>query len=137
MPQVRREGKVEVMPAKFLVPGDVVLVKLGDIVAADCVIIDGTLLCDQAALTGESLPVQLYPGDSCKMGSTIKRGQRRGHRHRHQYSAGSDAIASRTGEAEAHVMATGKNTFFGRAATMVQSVRTEGRFQQVLQGSWL
>ena len=56
---------------------------------------------DQAALTGESLPVTMFKGDSCKMGSTVVRG-----------------------EVEATVEATGANTFFGRTASLLRA-RTE------------
>lgn len=51
---------------------------------ADCVLVEGTVLCDQAALTGESLPVQLHQGELVKMGTTIRRGDRQvvGIRHR-------------------------------------------------------
>ena len=93
-----------------LVPGDVINLKLGDIVPADCILLDGPPLeVDQAALTGESLPVTMYPGDSAKMGATVKRG-----------------------EIEAHVSATGSNTFFGKAASMVNSVENVSRFQKVM-----
>ena len=64
---------------------------------------------DQAALTGESLPVQIFAGEMIKMGSTIKRG-----------------------DLDAVVCFTGPNTFFGNAAALVASVNLVGRFQKVL-----
>ena len=107
---VKREGRWKNMDAGLLVPGDVINLKLGDIMPADCKLLEGApLSVDQAALTGESLPVTLYPGDFGKMGATVKRG-----------------------ELEAHVTATGKNTFFGKAAAMVNSVENVSRFQKVL-----
>ena len=107
---VKREGRWKNMDASLLVPGDVINLKLGDIMPADCKLLEGApLSVDQAALTGESLPVTLYPGDFGKMGATVKRG-----------------------ELEAHVTATGKNTFFGKAAAMVNSVENVSRFQKVL-----
>jgi H+-transporting ATPase len=107
---VRREGVFKTIEARDLVPGDVVNLKLGDIIPADCLLLEGhPLEVDQAALTGESLPVTIYPHESLKMGATIKRG-----------------------ENLAHVTATGSNTFFGKAASMVASVESQGRFQLVL-----
>jgi len=57
----------------------VVNLKLGDIIPADCLLLEGTPLeVDQAALTGESLPVTVYPHESVKMGATVKRGENLG-----------------------------------------------------------
>lgn len=99
-------------PTADLVPGDLVRLKLGDIVPADCRI-KGTgmerLEIDQAALTGESLPVTMFNGEIAKMGSTIKKG-----------------------ELDARVAFTADDTFFGKAAVLMASVSTTGRFQQVL-----
>jgi H+-transporting ATPase len=107
---VKRDGRWRVMASKDLVPGDVINLKLGDIIPADCKLLEGApLQVDQAALTGESLPVTMYPGDAAKMGATVKRG-----------------------EIEAHVTATGSNTFFGKAASMVNSVENVSRFQKVM-----
>ena len=89
------------LDAKNLVPGDVINLKLGDIIPADCKLAEGQpVSVDQAALTGESLPVTLYPGDSGKMGATVKRG-----------------------EIEAHVTATGSNTFFGKVSARSEATR--------------
>jgi H+-transporting ATPase len=108
---VKRDGVFKITEAKYLVPGDIVNVKLGDVVPADCKLLGdrGELEVDQAALTGESLPVTIYVGEQIKMGSTIKRG-----------------------ELEAVVCFTGSNTFFGKAAALVASVEQQGRFQKVL-----
>jgi P-type E1-E2 ATPase len=71
--------------AQYLVPGDIVVIRLGDIVPADVKVLsegDGNpenetpLQCDQAALTGESLPVKKFSGAVCFSGSTIKQGER-------------------------------------------------------------
>jgi H+-transporting ATPase len=57
---VKREGRWRIMDSKLLVPGDVINLKLGDIIPADCKLLDGApLQVDQAALTGESLPVTM------------------------------------------------------------------------------
>lgn len=74
--------------AAELVPGDVIIVRLGDIVPADIKILfegeaapahvndETPLQVDQAALTGESLPVKKFSGDVAFAGSTIKQGER-------------------------------------------------------------
>lgn len=104
-----RDGKWGEEEASILVPGDVVSIKLGDIVPADARLLEGDpLKIDQAALTGESLPVTRYPGDEVFSGSTCKQG-----------------------EIEAVVFATGLNTFFGKAAHLVDSTNNVGHFQQV------
>jgi len=103
--KVLRDGEPVTIEAQHLVPGDIVVIRLGDIVPADVKVLnegDGTpesetpLQCDQAALTGESLPVKKYSGDVCFSGSTIKQGER-----------------------HCVVYATGMDTFFGRAAALL------------------
>jgi magnesium-transporting ATPase (P-type) len=71
----KRDGKWEVMNAGLLVPGDTVLLGSGSAIPADCRVNNSEIDVDQAALTGESLPVTFYKGDSCKMGSTVVRGE--------------------------------------------------------------
>ncbi|KAK7294034.1 hypothetical protein RJT34_16917 [Clitoria ternatea] len=96
--------------AAILVPGDIISIKLGDIVPADARLLEGDpLKIDQSALTGESLPVTKNTGDEVFSGSTVKQG-----------------------ELEAVVIATGVNTFFGKAAHLVDSTKQEGHFQKVL-----
>ncbi|KAH8050997.1 hypothetical protein JL722_11032 [Aureococcus anophagefferens] len=109
---VKRGNVFRSLEAKLLVPGDVVNLKLGDIVPADCKLREGKALeVDQAALTGESLPVTRGAGDTVFMGSVIRRG-----------------------ELEAVVCFTGGRTFFGRAAEMVNRAAGEqqGRFAKVM-----
>ncbi|XP_059276494.1 ATPase 9, plasma membrane-type-like [Lycium ferocissimum] len=108
--KVLRDGKWSEEEASLLVPGDLVSVKLGDIVPADARLLEGDpLKIDQAALTGESLPVTKQPGDQVFSGSTVKQG-----------------------EIEAVVIATGVHTFFGKAAHLVDSTNQVGHFQKVL-----
>ena len=99
--------------ARNLVRGDLIGLKIGDVVPADCVLVgpDPRQSCevDQAALTGESLPVNKHTHEKLLMGSVIKRGEQ-------------DAV----------VVATGSRTFFGNAAGMINSVESTGRFQQIL-----
>lgn len=108
--KVLRDGSWNEQDASILVPGDVISLKLGDIVPADARLLEGDpLKIDQAALTGESLPVTKHPGDEVFSGSTCKQG-----------------------EIEAVVIATGVHTFFGKAAHLVDSTNNEGHFQKVL-----
>jgi len=108
--KVLRDGKWSEEEAAILVPGDVISIKLGDIVPADARLLEGDpLKIDQSALTGESLPVTKYPGSGVFSGSTCKQG-----------------------EIEAVVIATGVHTFFGKAAHLVDSTNQVGHFQKVL-----
>ncbi|XXG58951.1 hypothetical protein AAC387_Pa04g1127 [Persea americana] len=108
--KVLRDGKWSEQEAAILVPGDVISIKLGDIVPADARLLQGDpLKIDQSALTGESLPVTKCPGDEVFSGSTCKQG-----------------------EIEAIVIATGVHTFFGKAAHLVDSTNQVGHFQKVL-----
>ncbi|XVF51818.1 hypothetical protein PTKIN_Ptkin04bG0214800 [Pterospermum kingtungense] len=108
--KVLRDGKWSEEDASVLVPGDIISIKLGDIIPADARLLQGDpLKIDQSALTGESLPVTKHPGDGVYSGSTCKQG-----------------------EIEAVVIATGVHTFFGKAAHLVESTTHIGHFQQVL-----
>ncbi|KAL6130603.1 hypothetical protein ACLB2K_068982 [Fragaria x ananassa] len=109
--KVLRDGKWSEEDAAILVPGDIISIKLGDIVPADArLLLEGDpLKIDQSALTGESLPVTKNPGDGVYSGSTCKQG-----------------------EIEAVVIATGVHTFFGKAAHLVENTTHVGHFQQVL-----
>lgn len=108
--KVLRDGRWNEEDAAILVPGDVISIKLGDIIPADSRLLDGDpLKIDQSALTGESLPVTKGPGDGVYSGSTVKQG-----------------------EIEAVVIATGVHTFFGKAAHLVDSTNQVGHFQKVL-----
>ncbi|XP_071742205.1 ATPase 9, plasma membrane-type-like [Rutidosis leptorrhynchoides] len=105
-----RNGKWSEQDAAILVPGDIISVKLGDIIPADARLLEGdTLKIDQSALTGESIPVTKNPGEAVFSGSTCKQG-----------------------EIEAVVIATGTRTFFGKAAHLVDNTDQAGHFQQVL-----
>ncbi|XP_028779230.1 ATPase 9, plasma membrane-type-like isoform X1 [Neltuma alba] len=108
--KVRRDGAFVEQDAAILVPGDIISIKLGDIIPADARLLEGDpLKIDQSALTGESLPVSKNPGDEVFSGSTVKQG-----------------------EIEAIVIATGVHTFFGKAAHLVDSTNQVGHFQKVL-----
>jgi len=105
--KVLRGGAWSEIDAKDLVPGDIVRIRLGDVVPADARLVSGNYLSvDQAALTGESLPVAKKTGDIVYSGSIAKQG-----------------------EMEAVVTATGSHTFFGRTASLVQSAGATSHFQ--------
>jgi H+-transporting ATPase len=108
--RVRREGKWTTPAARELVPGDVIRVRLGDIVPADARLFEGDPVeVDQSALTGESLPVTRKAGETVFSGSII-----------------------RQGEIDALVYATGANTYFGKTAQLVQEAHTVSHFQRAV-----
>lgn len=108
--RVLRDGQWQEQDAAVLVPGDIISIKLGDIIPADARLLEGDpLKIDQSALTGESLPVTKRTGDEVFSGSTCKHG-----------------------EIEAVVIATGVHSFFGKAAYLVDSTEVVGHFQKVL-----
>jgi len=95
---VRRDGNWTALPAAELVPGDVVKLTLGSVVAADVRIAEGTVLLDQSMLTGESMPIEAVSGWDTYAGALVRRG-----------------------EAIAEVTATGTRTRFGRTAELVRT----------------
>jgi H+-transporting ATPase len=108
--RVKRDGQWTDVPARELVPGDVIRVQLGDIVPADANLIDGDPVeVDQSALTGESLPVTHKTGDLIYSGSII-----------------------RQGEIDAEVTATGAKTYFGKTAQLVAEAHTVSHFQKAV-----
>ncbi|MDQ2875885.1 MAG: plasma-membrane proton-efflux P-type ATPase, partial [Actinomycetota bacterium] len=108
--RVRRDGDWVTPPSRELVPGDVIRMRMGDIVPADARLLDGDpVQVDQSALTGESLPVTAGPGAAVYSGSIIKQG-----------------------EIGALVYATGTGTYFGKTAELVQDARTVSHFQQAV-----
>ena len=108
--RVRRDGAWSTPPARELVPGDIIRLRLGDIVPADARLLDGDEIeVDQSALTGESLPATCVPGDAVYSGSIVRRG-----------------------EIGALVYATGTHTYFGKTAELVQGARTVSHFQKAV-----
>jgi H+-transporting ATPase len=108
--RVKRDGEWKDIEAKLLVPGDVVHVKLGNVVPADLRLIGGAYLSvDQSALTGESLPVDKKAGDNAYSGSIAKQG-----------------------EMDGVVTATGMNTYFGHTARLVQQAGAVSHFQRAV-----
>jgi H+-transporting ATPase len=108
--RVKRDGAWSVIPARELVPGDRVRLRIGDIVPADIQLQgDGFLQIDESALTGESLPVTRKTGETAYSSAVVKQG-----------------------EMDGAVAATGANTYFGKTAHLVESAHTESHFQRAL-----
>jgi H+-transporting ATPase len=108
--RVRRDGKWTEISAEDLVPGDVIRLRLGDIIPADVKLAEGDYLSiDQSALTGESLPVDKKPEDAGYSGSVVKRG-----------------------EMIALVVSTGANTYFGKTAGLVSRAKPVSHFQRAV-----
>ena len=108
--RVRRDGKWMNVPARELVPGDLIHLRLGDIVPADARLSEGdSLEVDQSALTGESLPVTRKTDETIYSGSIIRRG-----------------------EVDALVYGTGQNTYFGKTAQLVEAAHTMSHFQRAV-----
>lgn len=108
--RVKRDSKWIDPAASELVPGDIIRLRLGDIVPADARLLDGDeVSVDQSALTGESLPASRKPGEAVFSGSIIRRG-----------------------EIGALVYATGDKTYFGKTAQLVQETQTTSHFQQAV-----
>ncbi|NPA76432.1 MAG: plasma-membrane proton-efflux P-type ATPase [Candidatus Diapherotrites archaeon] len=108
--RVLRDMQWTKIPARELVPGDIVRLRIGDIVPADVRILDDTeLQVDESALTGESLPAKKKKGDVVYSGSVIKRG-----------------------EAKAVVIGTGLNTYFGKTVQLVNAAKTQSELQKMV-----
>ncbi len=104
-----RESKWQVIPARELVPGDIVRVRPGDIIPADIKLLDGQLSVDQSALTGESKDIEKISGDILSSGSVVRRGEGNG-----------------------VVMLTGAQTFFGRTTELVQQAKPKLHIEAVV-----
>ncbi|MEM3852304.1 MAG: plasma-membrane proton-efflux P-type ATPase [Methanomassiliicoccales archaeon] len=106
--RVKRDGSWKEIEARELVPGDLLRIRSGDFVPADCVIEEGELETDQSALTGESLSVSKKKGEQVYSGSIVRRG-----------------------EATCSVAATGAKTYFGRTVELVQFAKPKLHFEEV------
>ena len=106
---VRRDNVWATVPATGLVPGDIVKLSLGAVVAADVRLTDGSVLLDQSMLTGESVPIEAGAGFETYAGALVRRG-----------------------EAVAEVTATGARTKFGRTAELVRTAHVESSQQKAV-----
>lgn len=108
--RVLRDGVWATVSAAGLVPGDIVALRIGNIIPADLKLLAGEYLsADEAALTGESMPVEKTLGETAYSGSVVKLGEMTG-----------------------MVIATGMNTYFGKTAQLVQSADTKSHFQRAV-----
>jgi H+-transporting ATPase len=108
--RVRRGGQWKNIPARELVPGDVIRLRLGEIIPADAKLMDGDPIeVDQSTLTGESLPVEKKKEENVYSGSIVNQG-----------------------EIDAIVYATGSHTFFGKTAQMVEEGKSASHFQKAV-----
>ncbi len=106
--RVKRDGKWSTIPARELVPGDVVRARIGDLLPADVKIVDGSLGLDQSVLTGESGIVDKSPAEIAYSGSAVKRG-----------------------EATGIVDATGTKTYFGRTISLLELAKPKLHMEEV------
>jgi H+-transporting ATPase len=106
---VRRDGAWKTIPAVELVPGDVVKLSLGAVVAADVHLTGGEVLLDQSMLTGESVPIEAGVGVQTYAGALVRRGG-----------------------AVAEITATGVRTKFGRTAELVRTAHVVGSQQKAV-----
>ncbi len=106
---VRHDNVWAIVPAAALVPGDVVKLSLGAVVAADVRLAQGEILLDQSMLTGESIPIEAGPGFETYAGALVRRG-----------------------EAVAEVTATGARTKFGHTAELVRTAHVESSQQKAV-----
>jgi H+-transporting ATPase len=107
--RVMRDGSWQLIAAQELVPGDLIHLRMGDLVPADVLLVQGEILLDQSVMTGEAMPVEGGPGKLAYAGSIIKRG-----------------------EADGEVKATGARTYFGRTAELVRTARTASHLQTII-----
>ncbi|MCD6494161.1 MAG: HAD-IC family P-type ATPase [Archaeoglobaceae archaeon] len=108
--RVLRNNEWKTILARELVPGDIIKTKIGDIIPADIKLLEGDYLSvDESALTGESLPVDKKVGDIAYSGSIVRKG-----------------------EMIAVVVATGKDTYFGKTVQLVEEAKTASSFQKMV-----
>ncbi|ADE10403.1 plasma-membrane proton-efflux P-type ATPase [Sideroxydans lithotrophicus] len=107
--RVLRDGAWRQAEAQDLVPGDVVHLRMGDLAPADIRLLDGQLLLDQSALTGEALPVETGAEATVHAGAIVKRG-----------------------EASGEVIETGGRTYFGKTAELVRTARTASHLETLI-----
>jgi len=108
--RVNRDGRWQEIPARELVPGDLVRIRAGEIVPADLALLGkGVLQIDESALTGESLPVEKEEGAPAYSGSVVQQGETNG-----------------------QVTATGMDTYFGKTALLVEEAEAGSHFQKAV-----
>ncbi len=109
MARVFRDGQWRSIPAHDLVPGDLVHIRIGDIVPADMTLTDGQILVDQSALTGESMPVDRSAASAVYSASIVRRG-----------------------EASGTITATGAQSYFGKTAELVRGAGSKSHLEELV-----
>jgi Ca2+-transporting ATPase len=113
---VMRDGSRQTIPSNQLVPGDLVLLEAGNFVPGDVRLLEAiNLRVEEAALTGESVPVQ--KDASARLEADIPIGDRKN-------TAFMGTLVS-YGRGKGIVVATGMRTQIGLIAEMLQSVEHE------------
>jgi H+-transporting ATPase len=107
--RTRRDGRWTLVPAQDLVPGDIIHLRMGDLISADACLIDGLVEIDQSALTGESIPIEAGAGQVAYAGAVVKRG-----------------------EATGEIIATGPGTKFGKTAELVREAKTASHLEEII-----
>ena len=119
--KVLRNGKIETVTADQLVPGDIILLETGDKVPADVRLIEqNNLSIDETVLTGESVPV-------FKKAEILKTSPSSYHQALNLAFSGTDVLK---GSTKAVVLATGKNTAFGKIAKLTGESRKVSDFEK-------
>ena len=105
--RVFRSGSWKEISSREIVPGDIVRIRFGDIMAADVKVIDCDYLeIDESVITGESLPISKKRADMVYAGSVV-----------------------RVGEATCIVVRTGESTGYGKMATLMESAKPKHHLQ--------
>ena len=107
--RVYRDSHWQLVKAKELVPGDIVHLRMGDISPADIKLLSGNVSIDQSVLTGEAMPIEGVAGKIAYSGAIIKRG-----------------------EATGEIIATGRNTFFGKSIELVQTAKVDSHVKHLI-----
>lgn len=107
--KVFRDKEWTLLNAREIVPGDIIALKLGDLVPADAYLLSGELSVDQSSLTGESMPVDAAPSDIIYSGSVVKRG-----------------------EAKCVAINTGSNTYFGKTVELVKIAKPKSKQEELM-----
>lgn len=108
--RVMRDDRWQLLPAQELVPGDLIHLRVGDLIPADLRLLEGQISADQSSLTGESAPADLGANSTAYAGSVVKRGEG-------------------TGE----VTGTGRSTYYGKTAELVHTAKTVSHLETIIQ----
>ena len=113
--RVVRDGSEALIPAREVVPGDILVFEAGDIVAADARLIEAfNLKIDESVLTGESVP-------STKVVAALPEDAPLADRENMAYSG----TAASYGRGKGVVVGTGMQTEFGKIAARIQQTKDE------------